>query len=642
MLSNYLPLIPSLPLLAFIINGVFLRTKANAPIAGSISLFGTLLSFFVACYLFVDVAADQVLQIKLWNWATIGTLELNVSFMMDQLSGIMTLMVTGVASLITLFAIGYMGHDERPGKFFSYISLFVFSMLLLVLSENFLVLFFGWEGVGLCSYLLIGFWYKDIEKAIAGRKAFVVNRIGDFGVVLGIIGYAMVFKSISFLSIKAPMLDIILANKEMLIFSSLMLVLGVTGKSAQMPLYVWLPDAMAGPTPVSALIHAATMVTAGVFLLARLSHVVIHLQLVLDVIAWVGAITALWAALIALTQRDIKKVLAYSTVSQLGYMVLACGAGAFSSGIFHVFTHAFFKALLFLGAGAVIYALHHEQDMFKMGNLRGRLPITFWCFVIALLAIAGIPGLSGFFSKDEILWLVYNRPTFGKPLYYIALFTALLTAFYMTRLVLLVFFAQDKTHHDGDHPIHEVPWVMWLPLTILAFFSVTVGYLGLPHFLSHDNPRMFQAFLEKAVAPPLAPIYDAHTEHMLMIVTIVLILLSMSLAYFVFIVMEEKKLSETIKFKIHLLWKASFNKFMVDEFYEWTIVKPVVWLAEVSVSIFEKWIIDGAVRGTAYLSMHSSIYLKRIRSQSMESNILLILIGLALFLTYVYVMATAR
>ena len=369
----YLKIIPLFPILAFFTNGLILRTQAKNSIAGFISFLGTFISFIFVCLLYPYVKEAPVAS-QLWPWMQFSDFNLEVKFLMDNLSFILAVMVTGIGSLITLFAIVSMDHDERPGKFFSYLSLFIFSILLLTLSENFLVLFFGWEGVGLCSYLLIGFWYTDIEKAMAGRKAFVANRVGDLGVVLGIVGYAMVFKTISFVDLKSISVDTVLANKELLTISSLFLVLGATGKSAQIPLFVWLPDAMSGPTPVSALIHAATMVTAGIFMLCRISFVITHLSTVLEVIAWIGSLTALMAAIIAVTQSDIKKVLAYSTVSQIGFMMAACGAGAFSSGMFHVFTHAFFKALLFLGAGAVIYCLHHEQNMFHMGSLKNKMP----------------------------------------------------------------------------------------------------------------------------------------------------------------------------------------------------------------------------------------------------------------------------
>lgn len=632
----YLNTIPLFPLLAFLVNSLVLKTKANIKTAGIISFVGTFLSFVCVCLLFGLVKEEGRIVSVLWNWSRFSDLRFDISFMADQLSIVLLFMVTGIGSLITLFSIGYMGEDTRPGKFFSYLSLFIFSMLLLVLGENFLVLFFGWEGVGLCSYLLIGFWYEDIEKAKAGRKAFIVNRIGDFGVVLGMAGLALVFKTLSFVDLQTPLVEVITQNQFLLTVSLLCVVLGVAGKSAQLPLYIWLPDAMAGPTPVSALIHAATMVTAGIFLLCRLSNLLIHLPVVMDVIAFVGVFTALCAALIALTQQDIKKVLAYSTVSQLGYMVLACGVGAFSSGIFHVFTHAFFKALLFLGAGAIIYSLHHQQDIFKMGGLKKKMPIVFWCFVVALFAINGVPGFSGFFSKDEILWMALNHPRYGTFFYGVALFTALCTAFYMTRLVCVVFLSRPKYHEDKHHPIHEAPYIMTIPLVVLALFSFGAGFLGLPEFLSHENARGFQSFVEMVVAKPNAPIYSSHTEHLLMIVTIILILASMGLAYFVFVTKEEQKISEKIKMGILPLWKMSFNKFYVDEIYVFLFVVPFKHFTRFLFSVVEVLFIDAIGRGIGFVTSCTGAALKKYRPQSLEQNLTYMVIGIAVFLTFIF------
>lgn len=631
----YLKLIPLFPLLAFLTNGLFLKSKASANIAGSISLLGTFLSFVLVCLLYPEVSIAPV-EGNLWQWMSFSNFNFEIKFLLDNLSIILAFMVTGIGSLITLFSIGYMEHDERPGKFFSYLSLFIFSMLLLTLSENFLVLFFGWEGVGLCSYLLIGFWYTDIEKAKAGKKAFIANRVGDLGVILGIIGYAIAFNSISFVNLKSITPDQIMAHKELLTLSSLFLVLGATGKSAQIPLFVWLPDAMSGPTPVSALIHAATMVTAGIFMLCRLSFVISNLQIVMEIIAWIGALTALMAAFVAVTQRDIKKVLAYSTISQIGFMMNACGVGAFSSGMFHVFTHAFFKALLFLGAGAVIHCLHHEQDMFRMGGLRKKMPKTFWCFVVALFSIAGVPLFSGFFSKDEILWMALNRPVTGKYLFVILLISATLTAFYMTRLVCLTFLSSSKTHEDHDHPIHDAPPVMIIPLAILSLFSIGVGYLGLPHFMSHENPRAFQLFVEKAVTKPLPAIFDEHTEHMVMIITIALTFISMFMAYFVYVKNEEGKTSEKLKFTFQKLWNLSFGKLFVDEIYDTLIINPIRNLCDFLVDFVEKYIIDGFVRTVGILSYQGSVFLKTIRGVELQSHLFFMVVGATLIITVLF------
>ncbi len=631
----YLKIIPLFPLLAFLTNGLILKSNAKNSLAGFISFLGTFISFIFVCLLYPYVKETPVTA-SLWQWMQFSNFTFEVKFLMDNLSIILSIMVTGIGSLITLFAIGYMDHDERPGKFFSYLSLFIFSMLLLTLSENLLVLFFGWEGVGLCSYLLIGFWYTDLDKAKAGRKAFVANRVGDLGVVLGIVGYAMVFHSISFVDLKAVSMETVLANKEMLTLSSLFLVLGATGKSAQIPLYIWLPDAMSGPTPVSALIHAATMVTAGVFMLCRISFVITHLSVVLEVIAWIGSVTALMAAIVAVTQSDIKKVLAYSTVSQIGFMIAACGVGAFSSGMFHVFTHAFFKALLFLGAGAVIHCLHHEQDMFKMGGLKKKMPKTYWCFVVALLSIAGVPLFSGFFSKDEIMWMAFNKAGTGQYIFAILLTAATLTAFYMTRLVCLTFLSKDKTHHDPHHPIHDAPPIMIIPLAILSICSIGVGYLGMPHFMSHENARAFQLFVEKAVSGPKPIVYDEHTEHLLMGLTIGLTFISMFLAYFMYVKNEESKLADKFKFNLRKVWNLSNNKFFVDEVYFAIIIKPIKNFAGFLVNIVEKYVIDGAVRTIGILSFQSSVFLKSVRGVELQSNIFFMIMGLTIIVTILF------
>ncbi|MGZ3856842.1 MAG: NADH-quinone oxidoreductase subunit L [Bacteriovorax sp.] len=502
MYENYLALIPFFPLLAFLLNSLLIKNKLNNVQTGLITFMGLFTSFILVILLSLHVQESGPVHVKLWDWMNYKNIVFDIHFVMDQLSVVLCLMVTGIGSAIAFFSIGYMDHEEKVGKFFAFFALFAFSMLILVLGENFLVLFMGWEGVGLSSYLLIGFWYEHKKNGDAAKKAFLANRVGDFGVVLGMIGYAIAFNTLSFRDLQHPDLAVIAANKELLIGSSLLLVLGVTGKSAQIPLFIWLPDAMMGPTPVSALMHAATMVTAGIFLLCRVSNVIIHFPVVLDVIAWIGALTSLLAALIAITQTDIKKILAYSTVSQLGYMVMACGLGAFSTGLFHVFTHAFFKALLFLCAASVIYGCHHEQNIFKMGGLKSKMPVTFWTFVIGFLAIAGIPGFSGFFSKDEILSMAFTNPGNGIFLYSVGLISALITAFYMTRMLVLVFIVPPshdvhdshehhvkEDHGENHHEIHESPSVMTVPLVLLALCSFAAGYVGMPHLLEGMSTR---------------------------------------------------------------------------------------------------------------------------------------------------------
>ncbi len=654
MYENYLALIPFFPLLAFLLNSILIKKKLNNVQAGLITFMSLFISFILVVMTSLHVLKNGPVSIRLWEWMTYGNIKFDIHFIMDELSVILSLMVTGIGSAIAFFSIGYMDHEEKVGKFFAFFALFAFSMLLLVHGENFLVLFMGWEGVGLSSYLLIGFWYEHTKNGNAAKKAFLANRVGDFGLVLGMIGFALVFNTISFTDLKNPDMAILLANKELLIASSLLLVLGAAGKSAQIPLFIWLPDAMMGPTPVSALMHAATMVTAGIFLLCRVSNVITHFSVVLDVIAWMGALTALLAALIALTQRDIKKILAYSTVSQLGYMVLACGVGAFSTGMFHVFTHAFFKALLFLCAASVIYGCHHEQDIFKMGGLKKKMPITFWTFTVGFLAIAGIPGFSGFFSKDEILVMALTNPGNGVWLYSIALITALLTAFYMMRMLVLVFIVEPAKHdahddhhkkdhkHDdhgdhGHHEIHESPSVMTVPLIILAICSFAAGYIGMPHLLSHDHSRLFQNFVERFAAKTTGHTHlSVQTEVIMMAVTTLLILGSMGLAYYIYVKNDHVKMRDSLKNKFQSLWSFSNNKFKVDELYEFAIIKPLYEFGNFLVDIVETHIVNGVVKLVTKVSTEGGNFLDENKPEKLEMGILYIVIGLTVLITAVF------
>lgn len=665
MYENYLALIPLFPLLAFLLNSVLIKNKLNNVQAGLITFMSLFISFILVIMTSMHVMKNGPVSIKLWEWMSYGDIKFNIHFIMDELSVILSLMVTGIGSAIAFFAIGYMDHEEKVGKFFAFFALFAFSMLLLVHGENFLVLFMGWEGVGLSSYLLIGFWYEHTKNGNAAKKAFLANRVGDFGLVLGMIGFALVFNTISFSDLQNPDLNIINQNKELLIASSLLLVLGAAGKSAQIPLFIWLPDAMMGPTPVSALMHAATMVTAGIFLLCRVSNVIIHFPVVMDVIAWMGALTALLASLIAVTQRDIKKILAYSTVSQLGYMILACGVGAFSSGMFHVFTHAFFKALLFLCAASVIYGCHHEQDIFKMGGLKKKMPVTFWTFTVGFLAIAGIPGFSGFFSKDEILVMALTNPGNGVWLYAVALLTALLTAFYMMRMLVLVFIVEphkEETHdhhkksgkhakndkhdehgHGKHHEIHESPSVMTIPLMILALCSFAAGYVGLPHVLSHDNSRKFQTFVEKFVAPPTGHAHlSAQTEYLMMGITTLLILTSIGLAYYIYVVNDHKKMRDNLKEKFLTMWSISSNKFKVDELYEIAIINPLYKFGYFLVDFVEAHIVNGFVKLVTKVTTLSGKFLDDSKPERLEVGILYIVIGLTIILTAIFNAFTFR
>ena len=423
----------------------------------------------------------------LYRWFAVGGLNVEAAFVFDRLSAVMVLVVAGVSALIHIYSMGYMARDECYWRYFTYLNLFVFFMLLLVTADNAVAMFVGWEGVGLCSYLLIGFWFEDPEKAYAGKKAFVVNRIGDFGFLLGIILIFWSLGTVNFNEIaqQAPLL--LTGGGTLATAICLLLFLGATGKSAQIPLYVWLPDAMAGPTPVSALIHAATMVTAGVYMIVRLNVLYLLAPAAMCVVAVVGAATAIYAASIGLMQNDIKKVLAYSTVSQLGYMFLAVGVGAFSAGIFHLVTHAFFKALLFLGSGSVIHAMSNKQDIREMGGLKKQMPVTYWTFLFATLAIAGIPPFSGFFSKDEILWKAFSSPQGHWTLWLIGFVAAGLTAFYMFRLVFLTFHGECRADEETKHHIHESPSLMTVPLIVLGVLSVIGGFAGIPEALWGGN-----------------------------------------------------------------------------------------------------------------------------------------------------------
>jgi NADH-quinone oxidoreductase subunit L len=669
MYENYLALIPFFPLLAFLINSLLIKNKLNNIQTGLITFLGLFTSFILVIMVSLHVQESGPVHVKLWEWMTYNKINFDIHFVMDQLSVVLCLMVTGIGSAIAFFSIGYMDHEEKIGKFFAFFALFAFSMLLLVVGENFLVLFMGWEGVGLSSYLLIGFWYEHTKNGNAAKKAFLANRVGDFGLVLGMIGYAIIFNTVSFRVLQHPDLAVIAANKGLLIISSLLIVLGVAGKSAQIPLFIWLPDAMMGPTPVSALMHAATMVTAGIFLLCRVSNIIVHFPIVMDVIAWTGALTTLLAALIAITQTDIKKILAYSTVSQLGYMVMACGLGAFSTGMFHVFTHAFFKALLFLCAASIIYGCHHEQDIFKMGGLKNKMPITFWTFVVGFLAIAGIPGFSGFFSKDEILSMAFTNPGNGIYLYSIALLSALLTAFYMTRMFVLVFIVppavtevahnehkeKQKSHgkkskknghqdhhaaeeHHEHHEIHESPSVMTIPLIILAICSFGAGYIGLPHiFGGHHNSRLIQTFLEKFVAAPVGHSHlSEETEIIMMVVTTLLILSSMGLAYYIYVKNDHVKMRDNLKTKFLGLWNISSNKFKIDEIYESVLIKPLYQIGHFLIDIVETHVVNGFIRVVTKSVKVSGQFLDETKPDRLEIGVLYAIIGLTIILTAIF------
>ncbi len=497
-------LIPLLPFAGFLIAGLFgkyLKEKAAYfPIAGVIG------AFILSVSAFFDVVGGAKLNENFYSWISIGNFSVNVGFQIDQLTAVMLLVVTTLSSLIHIYSVGYMHGDKGYPRFFAYLALFTFFMLVLVMANNFLLMFVGWEGVGLCSYLLIGFWYEKKSASDAGIKAFVVNRVGDFGFVLAVLLIFLTFGTLDFSEVFAKVPSAVgnapyhLFGGEISVITliALLLFLGATGKSAQLPLYVWLPDAMEGPTPVSALIHAATMVTAGVFMIARCAPIFSLSPTAMNTVAIVGGLTAVFAATIGLVQNDIKRVIAYSTISQLGYMFLALGVGAFSAGIFHLTTHAFFKGLLFLASGSVIHALSGEQDMRKMGALKPKIKITWAVFFIGTLALSGIPPFAGFFSKDEILWSAYNASSIGPALWFLGLVGAFMTAFYSFRLIYLTFYGTSRVDHEVEHHVHESPKVMTVPLMILAFFSATIGFIGMP--IIHGG-NLFRRISRAALSP---------------------------------------------------------------------------------------------------------------------------------------------
>jgi NADH-quinone oxidoreductase subunit L len=617
-------LAPALALLGFVLNGALAFIRPSAKLLVSVIGTGVLLAAFAVSVVvftgFVGLHADAPVVFRYWSWIPVGTLQVDVAFQVDQLSLVMLLVVTGVGSLIHLFSIGYMHEDPGYARYFAYLNLFVFFMLVLVLGASFPVMFVGWEGVGLCSYLLIGFWYSDAANATAGRKAFIMNRIGDFGFMVAMFIIFWATGSLDFGTVFAHAPTALVAGGGTVTAITLLLFLGCTGKSAQIPLYTWLPDAMAGPTPVSALIHAATMVTAGVYLVARCNLLFAMAPISSTVVAGVGALTALFAATIALKQWDIKKVLAYSTISQLGYMFLAVGTGAIAGGIFHLATHAFFKALLFLGSGSVIFALHrayhhthsHEdaQDMRNMGGLARYMPWTATVMWIATLAIAGIPPLAGFFSKDEILAAAHARGH-AEPVWFVfwglGLFAALLTAFYMTRLMLYTFYGPNRTGEKEQAYLHEAPWIMTGPLVVLALLTVTGGLLNLPE-LYHGGAWLHH-WLEP-VSQPGAALVPAVTlspgaEWLLVGIAVGTAIVGIVGAWRLLkpqglvparSAPEERGLARVLR-----------NKWYVDEIYDALIVRPLVWFSRVVLwqdidqRIVDAAAVNGAARGARAL-----------------------------------------
>jgi NADH-quinone oxidoreductase subunit L len=593
-------IIPLLPLLGSAINGLF-GAKWTKTIVNSVALGSTGVSFLCAVEAVREFLSYYETNHKAWvkhffDWIVAGNFSAGFDLQLDHLTVVMLLVVTGVGFLIHIYSTGYMAHEEGYYRFFSYLNLFMFFMLILVLAANYVLLFVGWEGVGLCSYLLIGFYFLKKSAADAGKKAFIVNRIGDFGFMLGMFLLFRTFHSLDFSTVFAAAAKPEVAVEPLgqfgvLTIACLLLFVGATGKSAQLPLYVWLPDAMEGPTPVSALIHAATMVTAGVYMVAR-SHVLFtHAPTAMYVVAIVGCATAFFAATIGLVQSDIKKVLAYSTVSQLGYMFLACGVGAFGAGIFHLMTHAFFKALLFLSAGSVIHAMGGEQDMWNMGGLSKKIKVTYWCMLFGTIAIAGFPPFAAFFSKDSILFAAYNSENGGKVLYGVGLLAAVLTSFYMFRLIWLTFYGEKRYDEHHVH-VHESPGTMTGPLMILAFLSLTGGWFALPALFGGKD--YFAEFLSPVFGTGEAAGGEAQSlEHMLSIVAVLAATAGLVVAWRTYSKTVTRGTSEGVH-------KLLYNKYYVDEMYAAAVVRPLVWLSRnVLWKVVDAGIIDGAVNGVA-------------------------------------------
>ncbi|MCE1228873.1 MAG: NADH-quinone oxidoreductase subunit L [Firmicutes bacterium] len=668
--ASALWLIPFLPLFGAIVNGLYglfcKATNRKAPdtkLVDAIALGTVAVAFLMSVYYFVTLMgrapADRSITQTLWTWLDLGGARvmdgvtrttISWAYKFDALSACMALLVTGVGFLIHLFSTGYMADERKDGRYYrfmAYLNLFVFSMLNLVLGSNILMMFLGWEGVGLCSYLLIGFYFDKEAAAIAGKKAFVTNRIGDFGFMVGFFLLFMIFGSLDFDTLMGSVREVAL-RPELTIFgvtkattwwfnvAGIALFVGACGKSAQIPLYVWLPDAMAGPTPVSALIHAATMVTSGLYMITRLNFVYANAPLALSVVLAVGALTALVAASMGLAQYDIKKVLAYSTVSQLGFMFMGMGAGAYAAGMFHVFTHAFFKAALFLGSGSVIMACHHEQDMRNMGGLRTKLPKTFWSMLIATLAIAGIFPFSGFFSKDEILWKVFEGwhsggHTLNLVAWLMGMAAAFMTAFYMVRLMVMTFWGEyrggghdphglrapadphhhdDHGHHDhghGDHGPKEVAWTMWLPVAILAGLALVAGFLNIPHSLHWLGGSHFSEW----IAPLLYQKEAVHAAHeaapaieygLMAWATLVWAPGAMLLAWWIYKMDPSWGKAKAFVAKFPNLYRWVHNKYFVDEFYEWAFIGPCKQLGA-QLWAFDAWVVDGIVNGAARVTI---------------------------------------
>ncbi len=658
--QNWLILILVFPFLGFLVNGLgalFFPRKYPRSVSNLMACLAIAGSFLVTAFGLWSITqqpAQAYFFQKVFTWISVGDFQVNFGLMFDHLSAVMCLTVTLVGLLIHIYATGYMAHDPGYARFFTYMNLFMFMMLTLVLADNIVLMFVGWEGVGLCSYLLIGFWYEDWEKAKAGLKAFVVNRIGDLGFLLGIFTLFWALGTVDFAGMRSliesspfSLSSQAILGIKVATLAGIFLFVGACGKSAQLPLYVWLPDAMAGPTPVSALIHAATMVTAGVYMIGRLSFVYVHSQTALAIVAIVGAATALYAGVIGLTQKDIKRVLAYSTVSQLGYMFLAMGSAAFAAGIFHLFTHAFFKALLFLGAGSVIVAFHHkEQDITRMGGLNKSLPWTYRTVFIAYLAIIGIPPFAGFWSKDEILYRTFasSNQVLGKyglnfVLWFIGVTAALVTAIYMTRWMILTFWGESRADQDAQHHLQESPNSMIIPLGLLAIGSVLVGFLGVPALFGGYN--WFEQFLEPSFAKalPVEPGVSLFgNEKLLQVILLVMSILAAIIGFLISfsVYIEKPGLAARLAERYQALYQLSYNKFYVDEIYDRTIVTPLIKGSYYFLYRFvDMGIIDGLINFSAKINQWIGKALRRIQNGVVQTYLFVFALGIVVILFYV-------
>ncbi|TLY34979.1 MAG: NADH-quinone oxidoreductase subunit L [Nitrospirae bacterium] len=625
-------LIPLLPFAAFLIIGLcghWIRERAHW--IAVTAVFGSLLLSVSA---FIDVAQGEPITMTLYSWISSGTFKVDIGFYIDRLTVAMLLLVTIVSGLVHIYTIGYMHGESGYPRFFAYIALFTFSMLMLVMADNFLQLYVFWEAVGLCSYLLIGHWYDRKSANDAATKAFVVNRVGDFGFGLGVMLIFAIFGTLQYQEVFAGAASQAALTLNVgghwqvgvLTMICLLLFAGAVGKSAQFPLHVWLPDAMEGPTPISALIHAATMVTAGVFMVARLAPLYNLSPAAMDVVAVTGGFTAIFAATIAITQNDIKRVVAYSTVSQLGYMMMACGLGVYTAGMYHLLTHGAFKALLFLGCGSVIIALHHEQDIRRMGGLKDKLPITYWTFVIGSIALAGIPLTSGFFSKDEILIGAWTAGTLGKTLAVVGLMTAFLTAFYSARLVFVAFWGPSRVDPKHAQHIHEPSPTMTVPLMILAALAIITGYVGIPEFLASVLPG------------PSGPAETHHGSPEAMAIMVIASLAGIggiAAAYMIYV--GSPGLSKRLAAQWPSAYGLSLNKWYMDELYDAWIVKPTTEAADILWRGVDVAVIDAAVNGVARVVTFWSGMLRLLQSGQVQHYALAMALG-AVAILGVYVL----